>query len=206
MSIADLIKYCEGKKLIAGAITNEVYILAEKNNVEVIDLMQNEELTVLNTIATAEGAIEIAVKNTEKTIQGSNILILGFGRVAKVTAQKFSALFANVTCAARKPEAFAWIETNGYRGININDLGSELNNFDIIINTVPTIILNKERLEKVKKDCLIIDLASKPGGIDRIEAKKMGLNVEWALALPGKVAPFTSAEYIKRVIVDFFNG
>ena len=199
IKISELIKNCKEKILIAGAVSKEVSELAKKYNVKIIDLMQNESLTILNTIATAEGTIEIAIRQTQKTIHGSKVLILGFGRVAKIVAQKFAGLSANVTCAARKQEAFAWIEAYGYKCININELGENLKEYDIIINTPPTLILNRERLMHLKQDCLVIDLASRPGGVDREAVKELGINFEWALALPGKVAPVIAAEHIKTV-------
>lgn len=64
--------------------------------------MKREELAVLNTIATAEGAIEIAIANTNKILHGSNVLVLGFGRIGKVLARKLAGLSTKVTCAARK--------------------------------------------------------------------------------------------------------
>ena len=200
--VREFIRHLNGKTLIAGAIPDNICNLAKQNNVKVIDLMKNESLTVLNTIATAEGAIEVAMRRTERIIQGSNVLILGFGRVGKVAARKFAALDANVTCAARKPEDFAWIEVCGYKCTNINELGENLKEYDIIINTPPTLILNRERLQYVKNDCLIIDLASKPGGVDFEAAKELRLKFEWALALPGKVAPITAAEHIRKIILE----
>lgn len=200
ITIKELFYYCKGKKLIAGAISKNISELAYMNNIEIIDLMKSESLAILNTIATAEGTVQIAMQKTERTIQGSNVLVLGFGRVGKVVAQKFAGLSANVTCAARKPEAFAWIETSGYKKININKMDNELNKFDIVINTPPTLILNRQRLTRLKRDCLVIDLASKPGGVDRLAVKELDINFEWALALPGRVAPLTSAEYIKRCL------
>ncbi len=56
-------------------------------------------------------------------------------------------------------------------------------------------------MQYVKKECLLIDLASKPGGIDQEEAKKQDLKSIWALALPGKVAPVTTAKFIKDTIL-----
>ena len=47
---------------------------------------------------------------------------------------------------------------------------------------------------------MLIDIASNPGGIDRNIAKKKDLKLIWALSLPGKVAPVTSAEFIKETI------
>lgn len=198
--VKEFMKYCKGKTLVAGAISDEICNSARDNDVQVIDLMKDESLTVLNTIATAEGTIEIALKKTKRILHGSNVLVLGYGRVGKVVAQKFAAMGAKVTCAARKPEVFAWIEVDGYESININDLGENLGKYDIIINTPPTMILTKDRLLKIKKDCLVIDLASYPGGVDIEAAKELKINFEWALGLPGKVAPITAAEYIKKTL------
>ena len=53
---------------------------------------------------------------------------------------------------------------------------------------------------KVKKEAIIIDLASNPGGVDRRAAREKGIKVIWALSLPAKVAPLTSAEFIKETL------
>ena len=200
--IKELIQKIKNKTLIAGSIKQNVYDLASENNVKIIDFMKKEEVAILNAISTVEGAIEIIIKNTDKILHGSNILILGFGRIGKVLAKKLSGLSANITCAARKKEDFAWITAYGYKTTNINLLKENLSQYDIIINTVPHMVLTKERLNYVKKDCLIIDLASKPGGIDQKVAEEKGIKSIWALALPGKVAPFTTAEIIKKAIYD----
>ena len=190
------------KILIAGNILPEVYDLANDEYIEIIDIMKREELAVLNTIATAEGAIEIAIANTNKIIHGSQILILGFGRIGKVLARKLAGLSAKVTCAARKDEDLAWIRAYGHMETNINTLGQNLEKYDIIMNTVPHTILTEERLKYVKQDCLLIDLASNPGGIDKKVAKERNLKLVWALALPGKVAPTTTAEFLKDTIFN----
>ena len=202
ISIREMIHYLEGKILIAGSISPEIYDMANDDYIEIIDIMKREELAVLNTISTAEGAIEIAISNTNKIIHGSEVLILGFGRIGKVLARKMAGLSAKVTCAARKDEDLAWIRAYGHKETNINALGENLSQYDIILNTVPHLVLNKERLQYVKKDALLIDLASNPGGIDKKEAKELNLKLVWALALPGKVAPVTTAEFIKDTIYN----
>ena len=138
-------------------------------------------------------------------LENKKILILGFGRIGKVLARKLAGLSVKVTCAARKDEDLAWIEAYGHKSLNINNLGENLRPFDIIINTVPQIILNEDNLKYVKKDCLLIDLASNPGGIDKKEVKKENLKLVWALALPGKVAPTTTAEFIKDTIYNILK-
>lgn len=202
ISVREVMHYLNAKILIAGTISPEVYEMANDEYIEIIDIMKREELAVLNTISTAEGAIEIAISNTNKIIHGSKVLILGFGRIGKVLARKMSGLSAKVTCAARKDEDIAWIKAYGYEETNINLLGENLSEYDIIMNTVPHLILNKERLKYVKEECLLIDLASNPGGVDKEEAKDRNLKLIWALALPGKVAPITTAEIIKETIYN----
>ena len=205
LSIREFMHNLNAKILIAGTIAPDVYELANDEYIEIVDIMKREELAVLNTIATAEGAIEIAIANTNKVLHGSNVLVLGFGRIGKVLARKLAGLSTKVTCAARKEEDLAWIKAYGHKGININQIDKNLSEFDVIINTVPQMILTAEKLGYVKQECLLIDLASNPGGIDKKVAKEKGLQLIWALALPGKVAPTTTAEFIKDTIYNILK-
>lgn len=186
IKIEQLIKSNKQKIIIAGGIKESIKEQLEEKYLKVIDVMKREELAILNTIATAEGTIKVAIENTDKILQGASVLVLGFGRVAKIVASKFSLLSTKVTCAARKISDLAWIEAYGYNSININDMLYELKDFDIIINTVPQIIIKEKELKHMKPDVLLIDLASKPGGIESIKAIQMGLKYIWALAIPRK--------------------
>ncbi len=198
--IDDLMKTNKAKIFISGSIKDNLRKQLDEKYMEVIDIMKRDDLAILNTIATAEGTIEVAIKNTDKILQGSRVLILGFGRVGKIVANKFSKMSAIVTCAARKVSDLAWIKAYGYNSLNINDMLYDLKEFDIIINTVPQTILRERELKHIDAEALIIDLASNPGGIDGKIAKSMGLNFIWALALPGRIAPSSSAKFIKDTV------
>ena len=198
--IDDLMKTNKGKIFISGSIKDDLKKKLDEKYMEVIDIMKRDDLAILNTIATAEGTIEVAIKNTDKILQGSRVLILGFGRVGKIVANKFSKMSALVTCAARKVSDLAWIKAYGYNSLNINDMLYDLKEFDIIINTVPQTILRERELKHIDAEALLIDLASSPGGIDGKMAKSMGLNFIWALALPGRIAPSSSAKFIKDTV------
>ncbi len=201
--LSDLItKSNKNKIFISGSIQDKIKKNLDENYLYVIDVMKREELAILNTIATAEGAIELAIKNTEKILQGTKVLILGFGRVAKILAIKFSLLSCSVTCSARKISDLAWIKAYGYSALNINEMLYDLKDFDVIINTVPQTIIKEKELKHMNPNVLLIDLASYPGGIDGKRAESMGLKFVWALALPGKVAPVSSAEFIKETIYN----
>ena len=205
ITLEELAKNLEGKTFVAGNIRSELYDLTEGKGVQIIDLLNREELVILNTISTAEGAIQIAMEETIKTIHGSNVLVMGFGRVGKILANMLKGIGANVYCEARKNVDLAWIKAYGYSPVHLNELNKYLEKFDIIINTIPYLVLDEERLKLLNKECLIIDLASNPGGVDKQMAKKIGIKTIWALSLPGKVAPLTSAEFIKDTIYNVFK-
>ena len=192
------IEALKGKYLIAGNINITEQL--DNMGVQYTDLLKREEFSVLNTIATAEGTIQIAMEETQRTVHGTNVLIMGFGRIGKVLAKMLDGIGAKVSCEARKNEDISWIKAYGYNPIHLNDLNDNLNKFDIIINTIPFQILDSERLDLVKNDAVIIDLASNPGGVDRKVAREKGIKVIWALSLPAKVAPLTSAEFIKETL------
>lgn len=195
-----------GTYLFAGKCDEDLRMLAQQHGVILYDYMENEDIAVLNTVPTAEGAIEIAMKETEYTIHGSNVLVLGFGRVGGLLARKLYDMDACVTVAARKSEALNLAKTFGYKTVNIMALDKQLSNTDIIFNTVPHIILTRDIIEKMSPDTLVIDLASSPGGVDFEYAEEKGIKAISALALPGKCAPKSAGEILKEGILGILRG
>ena len=201
--VKDIFETAKNKKIITGNVTTEIEAQIISNNKnEIIDVLKFEELAVLNAIPTAEGAIQIAMEQSNITLHNSNCLVMGFGRIGKILSKMLLGIGANVFCEARKPTDLAFIQALGYNVVDIKNIKENLNKFNFIFNTIPHIILNEECLKIVKKDCCIIDLASKPGGVDFEAANNLKINTQWALALPGKVAPKTSAKYIYEIIKD----
>ncbi len=197
IEINELFKLMTKKQLfIAGRISEKIVQLAHVYNVYCIDILEREEMAVLNAIPTAEGAIQIAMEEMPITLHGCNALIMGFGRIGKILAKMLQGIGASVYVESRKYSDNAWTNSYGYRSIYLSQLSEYLPVMDVIFNTIPSVVLNYELLAKIKNDCLIIDLASKPGGVDFEKAKLLGLKTIWALSLPGKVAPVTAAEYI----------
>ncbi|HAL63607.1 MAG TPA: dipicolinate synthase subunit DpsA [Clostridiales bacterium] len=170
-----------------------------------IDYFEREELIIKNAIPTAEGVIEIALSEMPITLFESRVLVIGYGRVGKVIAEKFKALGSEVCVSARKCADFAWIKEKGMKAIHTESLENEVSKFDLVINTVPAKILDEKVLKNVRNDALILDVASKPGGVDFEVAKKLGKNVIWALSLPGKTAPITSGKIIKETIMNILS-
>ncbi len=132
--------------------------------IETVDYLNREELNVLNAVATAEGAIQLAMEEIPTTIFRQRILITGFGRISRVLARILTAMGAHVRVAARKPSDIAWADIYGADGVSISNLAEEIAVSDIVFNTAPSMLFGEEILLHAKKNCLIIDLASKPGG------------------------------------------
>lgn len=187
----------ENKNFIAGGIPIQFY---ENKTIKNIDLLQLEELTILNAIPTAEGTIKIAIEETETTIHESKIMIFGYGRIGKILCKNLKSLGADVYCVARKEVDLAWIREEGYIPVTYQEVENEANKIDIIINTVPSLVIEEKIIKKLRQSCLIIDVASNPGGVDKNMAKRYKIKVITALGIPGKIAPLTTAKYIKETI------
>ena len=190
IAIKELCYYLEGKTIFVGNMQQELKEELHIKHNQIIDFMQKEEFTILNAIPTAEATIEIILKNTKKILQDSNCLIMGFGRIGKVLACKLKGLSAKVTCMTTSEIEEAWTVAYGYETISIENLQkncTKLKQYDIIINTIPKGIF-KEELKEIKKETLVIDLASKPYGIDRKIVEQEKLNFIEALGLPRKIS------------------
>jgi len=195
----------ENQLFIAGRISGRILQIAQSYNIMPIDILEREEMAVLNAIPTAEGAIQIAMEELPITLNGSNVLILGYGRLGKVLANMLTGLGSEVYVATRKYPDIAWLKAYGIKPVYMDDLDKYLAGMDLIINTIPSRILDQEKLELIGKESLVIDLASKPGGVDFDKAKMIGIKVIWALSLPGKVAPVTAAGYMKQTIYNILQ-
>lgn len=190
IAIREIFYYLQNKTIFVGNINKELEEELHRKHNQVIDFMQKEEFAILNAIPTAEATIEIILKNMKKILQNSNCLIMGFGRIGKVLAYKLKGLSAKVTCMITNELEKAWSVVYGYETISIKNLqknDTKLKQYDIIINTIPKIILKKE-LKEIKKETLVIDLASKPYGIDRKIVEEEKLNFIEALGLPRKIS------------------
>ena len=194
-----------GQFLCGGRVDPAVRTLAEERGLIIHDYFAREELAVANAVPTAEGAVQLAMEHLPITIHGAKVLVIGFGRVGRLTAQRFQALGAKVSVAARKYDQLAWAQAMGFGEEHLAHLKGWLCGYDLIVNTVPSQVLGRGELEDIKPDCLILDLASKPGGVDLAAAGELGLTVVWALSLPGKVAPVTAGAAIKSTIYNMLR-
>ncbi|WP_430785843.1 dipicolinic acid synthetase subunit A [Virgibacillus flavescens] len=171
-----------------------------------VKLFDRDDIAVYNSIPTAEGTIMMAIEHTDFTIHSSNVLVVGYGRVGKTVANKFSALGAKVSVCARKTEDLARITEMGFHAVPFNQLSQNTDKCDILINTIPARVITKELIQYLPSHGLIIDLASKPGGTDFDYAKQRGIEAILAKSLPSIVAPKTAGRILADVIKQFITS
>ncbi len=191
--------------VLAGKADSLLASLLSEKGIPLFDYAEREEFAILNAIPTAEGAIEIALKERPATLWGAKCLVTGFGRISKILAHRLKAFGTEVTVSARKASDLAFINAYGYSPIETKDIKKHISSFDIIFNTVPHKILDDAVLQKTRADALIIDLASRPGGVDFESAQNLGLSVIWALSLPGKSSPKTAGRIIADTALNIVN-
>lgn len=194
----------KNKLLLAGKMSEGVKAVADVFNVKWVDYFQREELEILNSVPTYEGAIQIMMEELPKTVFGSNVVITGFGKVGEPLGAMLKKMGANVTVCARRAPQRAKARIMGLQAVDFSYLPDCVTDADVVFNTVPGCVIDREVLINAKNS-LIIDLASKPGGVDLEAVKDLGVKVIWALGLPGKVAPITAGNIIKETICNIFG-
>ncbi len=189
-----------GQLVCAGMADPLLERLTAERGLVLHDYFAREELAVLNAIPTAEGAIQIAMEELPITLHDARVLLVGFGRLGRALAPRLIGLGAHVWAAARSHTQRALAESMGVSTEGVERLRDWLCGYDLVINTVPAPLLGMEELAAMKEGALVIDLASRPGGVDMAAAATLGVRVIWALSLPGKVAPVTSGRYIRDTV------
>lgn len=189
-----------GIPVFAGVAGRYLAEIAAASGLRLVELMKMDEVAILNSIPTAEGAVQMAMEMMPVTIHGSCALVLGFGRTGATLARLLGAMGARTIVAARRPEYLARIAEMNLLPVPFADMPDCLGEADVIFNTVPVPVLTGEVLDKVSPRTPIIDLASAPGGVDFQRAANIGIKAVLAPGLPGKVAPVTAGRILARVI------
>lgn len=177
---------------------SQAYLAAQctEHSLRLVRLMELDEVAILNSIPTAEGAIALAMEHTDITIHSSRCLVLGFGRCGQTLARSLDALRAKVGVVARGTADLARIEELGFRPVPLAQLSSAVADEDVIFNTIPFPVLTASVLKEMKASAVIIDIASRPGGTDFRYAERRRLKAILAPSLPGMVAPKTAGRII----------
>ncbi len=132
-------------------------------------------------------------------------MVIGYGRIGKILTKMLNGIGANVFPVVKEREEEALANSYGYSTTMYEDMDALLGEMDIIFNTVPKLLLDGKNIKYVMKKALIVDLSSPPYGIDFDAAKEAGLKVLFTGSLPGSIAPYSTAGYIKSTIYNYLS-
>jgi dipicolinate synthase subunit A len=196
-------------KIYTGMATPYLRQLAQRAGIEIVELLERDDVAIYNSIPTAEGAVMLAIQNTDITIHGSRCMVLGLGRTGMTLARTLKGLGAHVTVGVRREDHFARAWEMGFDPFYTKDLITHARNIDLLFNTIPTMIITAQVIAGMPHRAVIIDLASKPGGTDFRFAEKRGIKAILAPGLPGIVAPKTAgrilANTLSQLILEDFR-
>lgn len=200
--IASLPKHA---KIYTGMAKTYLRERCSTHQIGLIEVFDRDDVAIYNSIPTAEGAIMIAIQNTDITIHGSTSMVLGFGRTGFTMARVLQGLGADVKVGVRRAEHFARAKEMGFKPFYTRDLYAEVGNIDLLFNTIPTMIVTAQVITNIPHSAFIIDLASKPGGVDFRFAEKRGVKAILAPGLPGIVAPKTAGRIIANTLSELLE-
>lgn len=190
--------YGNGNALFcAGLPSKEFILMANEHGFSVYDYMSDPHVTMLNGVATAEGAIAEAIRLSPLTLQDAGGLVIGFGRCGELLSLKCRSLGCNLTVYDWNPHVLSHAQAHGFPVIeDLTDLGP----YAVIFNTAPYLNLTAEVLQTAAEDAAIIDLASSPGGTDFAYCKQQGIKAKLCPSLPAIFAPKTSGIILAHAI------
>ena len=140
-------------------------------------------------------------RSKDTNIHKSKSLIIGFGRCAKILAQKLKGLDAEVTISCRNEKDLMLAKALGFDGISLKQLNEYIQDYEYIYNTVPAMVIDTTLIQKMRQDAMIIDIASGKGGVDFEAAKLYQIPAYLCPGLPGKYASYASATILAEYIM-----
>lgn len=186
--LADILDAAEPGALICGGMLDPAEALLQARGISFYDYAKDEALLL---------------ERLPGPLAGSRILLCGFGRIGKLLARKLKALGADVTVSARKAQALELARILGYRRVTAGSWADAPAQYDGIVNTVPAPIIGPAQLPCIRRDCVLLELASLPGGFCAEAQALPGYCA--ARGLPGKYAPEAAAAIIRSAIFRNLN-
>lgn len=196
----------KGSTVYTGMAKNYLRSLCTKYALKLVELLNRDDVAIYNSIPTAEGALVMAIQNTDFTIHGSTSMVLGMGRTGFTMARTLQGLGSNVKVGVRKQEHYARAEEMGWKPFMTGELLTHIQDVDLIFNTIPSMIITAQVLSRLPRHCVIIDLASAPGGCDFRYAEKRGIKAMLAPGLPGIVAPKSAGIIMANALIQSISG
>ena len=190
--------------IVLGRASSSLRALADAVQARVYESKDDAALKVRVAASAAEGLLAVLVGRTDQVLRDQRVLVLGYGATGSAIADRLALLGTRVTVAARREESLARAEQHGARPVTFDDRAAAMADATVIVNTVPSTSSMPLAVLKELSGCLVIDIASPPGGTDHPAAQAAGCPVTWLRGVAGERAPRTAGElqyrFVRRII------
>ncbi|MCC7046462.1 MAG: serine carboxypeptidase [Alphaproteobacteria bacterium] len=183
-----------GAHIILGHADAGLKAAAAKLGIQLHEREHDKELRMSRAPSVIEGALSVIVQNTEITIHNAQIAVFGYGPLGSLLAHALHGLGAKVHVVARNGYQRAAAVALGLEASTLEDASDLAAKLDLLVSTVPSRILERPYLSRLRRGILVMDMASPPGSIDLDAAKELGHRAIWARGL-GARAPLTVGRY-----------
>ncbi len=183
----------QGQILLCGQVDPSLEAEVKARRWTLWRVLEDEMYVQKNAEISAEGGIYAAMGTADFALQNAMCLVIGYGRIGKALTHRLCALGAQVIVAARRRESR---DAAGEGSVDLPDIPAILPRMNMVFNTVPSPVLQREELTMARPDALLIDLASAPYGIDLETARGMGLRAWREGGIPGHYCPQTAAQLL----------
>lgn len=190
-------------KVFSGIMTPKLQEMANESQCTIVPLMEDLAVRKQNSVPTVEGIIADVINNTDITISQSTIFVLGYGNVGKLLVDYLIMMGADVRVGVEEDSDFDYLNERGIKAIytaNYFRMSSMMNDSNIIINTVPTLLIDDEYMSYMRKTVYILDISSKPHGVDFDAAALRKIKCKLYQGIPSVVAPKTAGKILSRKI------
>lgn len=192
-----------GGVLLGGRLPQDWRSAAEARGVLAVDYAADERFQTANAVPTAEGALLLALEALPCTLNGTTVVVTGYGRIGARLAALLRGMGAKTLVLARRADALFSAKAQGHATVRLRENEPILLPADCraVFNTIPYPIFDEPSVAAFPRACRYIELASLPGGIDLRAAGAHGISVIHGGGLPGRYFPESAGQIVAETVL-----
>ena len=188
-------------RLFGFGLPTEFCQAAQKRGAKTMELFSTS-VVEQNAKLTAKAAVSLLERRCKCPLSNAHVGITGFGHVAKALAEELLPKAAHLTVFARSERARQDAQKHGVTALPFSALPEVAGQMDSLCNTVPAPVVTTATLQNLSEEALVLELASKPYGVDFAAAKQLRRMVVLASGLPGKHFPCEAAAILTNACLE----
>lgn len=165
----------------------------------------NESFLIKNSYLTAQGVLRLILEYVDYGLYDKSVAVIGYGRCGKAISSLLNGIGMNVTVFSRRTDTMNQVYYDGFIPRKITEINDLVDDYNFIVNTVPSNIVSKEGAQKLTADNIYIEIASKPYGININETDFYNFKYILGKSLPGRFFPKSAGINIADTVIEILK-